>query len=55
MYTYDRIGYLTANNEDEIADTISELGLSVISEACAAWYDRQVYDAALAVKNWVTA
>lgn len=54
-YTYDRLQYLNNNTEGEISDIMREYQEETISNACALWYDRQVEQAAIIIKDWVNA
>lgn len=55
VYTADRLAYLNMRNEDEVSQTMREYGMTSIADACAAWYDRQVEQAAIIIKDWVNA
>lgn len=54
-YTSDRLAYLSPSNEGEISDIMRDYGMHSISEACAAWYDKQVEQQAILIKDWVNA
>lgn len=54
-YTHDRLGYLTVSNEEEISDLLREYDEPSISVACAIWYDRQVEQASMLIKDWINA
>lgn len=53
VYTSTRLSYLDVNNEGDISDLMSEYGLTSIADACAAWYDRQVEQAAILINDWL--
>lgn len=55
VYTYQRLQYLDANNDQEITDTLKECNCTTISEACAVWYDRQVEQVAILINEWINA
>jgi hypothetical protein len=55
VYTAERLGYLNIWNEEEIGQTMSEYDEKSIATACAIWYDRQVEQAAVLIKDWVNA
>jgi len=55
VYTSDRLAYLNMWNEDEVSETMREYGMRSIADACAAWYDRQVEQQAIIIKDWVNA
>lgn len=44
VYTFDRLKYLNANNQEEITDTMKEYSTGNISDACAIWYDNAIKD-----------
>lgn len=51
IWNADRLGYLNIWNEEEIKDLMSQ-GYDSISEACAAWYCREVSTATHLLKDW---
>lgn len=53
VYTNERLAYLNNQNESDISDVMSEYGEHSIANACAIWYDRQVEQAAIIIKDWV--
>lgn len=55
IYTSDRLSYLNNNNEYEIAEIAQEYATDSISSACAIWYDKQVEQAAIIIKDWINA
>lgn len=55
VYTNGRLEYLNQWNEEEISQTMREYGEQSIAIACAIWYDRQVEQAAIIIKDWVNA
>lgn len=55
VYTGARLSYLDVWNEGEISDVMREYGMHSIADACAAWYDRQVEQAAIIIKDWINA
>lgn len=55
VYTHDRLAYLDNQNEDEISQKMREYGEHSIATACAIWYDSQVEQAAIIIKDWIDA
>lgn len=54
IWNAERLAYLDVWNEEDIADIVREMSVS-ISGACAYWYDRQVEQAAIIINQWVNA
>lgn len=54
VYTGTRLGYLTINNQDEIAEIIREHECDTGTGA-AVWYERQVARACELIREWVLA
>lgn len=54
-YTAKRLGYLTIRNEEEISQIMREYSEPSIATACAIWYDKQVEEAAILIKDWINA
>lgn len=52
VYTADRLGYLSINNQDEITNTMKEYECD-IQTACAIWFDHQVRDVAHKLIDWI--
>lgn len=52
VYTADRLAYLNVQNEYEISQMMKEYDMG-IADVCAAWYDRQVEQAAIIINGWV--
>lgn len=55
IMTYDRLQYLNNNTEGEISDIMHEYSERSIATACAIWYDKQVEEMAIIIKDWVNA
>lgn len=55
IMTYDRLQYLNNNNEQEISEMMRDFEMRSIADACAAWYDKQVEQAAIIINDWVMA
>lgn len=55
VYTSTRLEYLNIWNQDEISDIMREYGTEDIATACAIWYDRQVEQATIIIKDWIEA
>lgn len=55
VYTAARLAYLNIWNQDEISDTMREYNTDDIATACAIWYDRQIEQAAIIIKDWINA
>lgn len=55
IMTYDRLQYLDNWNEGEIGEIMHEYGLRSVAEGAAIWYDRQVEQMAIIIKDWVNA
>ncbi len=53
VYTSERLGYLNMWNEYEVSDIMSEYSAKSIANACAIWYDKQVEEQAMIIKNWI--
>lgn len=53
VYTSVRLGYLNNQNESDISDYMKEYGVHSIAETCAIWYDKQVEQQALIIKDWI--
>ncbi len=51
-YNDDRLEYVTIWNQDEVADIVRESGCDVAT-AGAIWYDRQVEQASIIIKDWI--
>lgn len=55
VYTAERLAYLDIWNEEEVSQKMREYGEHSIATACALWYDSQVEQAAIIIKDWVNA
>ena len=55
IMTYDRLQYLNNYTEGEISDVMHEYDVRSIADACAIWYDKEVEQAAIIIKDWVNA
>lgn len=55
VYTADRLEIINIWNEEEISEMVRSEGHDSIAQACASWYDRQVEQAAIIIKDWVNA
>ncbi len=53
VYTSDRLEYLNMWNEDEISEIMREYSEHSIATACAIWYDKQIGQAAIIIKDWI--
>ena len=51
VYTWDRLQLLNVHNQADISEVMKEYGYNDIADACAVWYDNQVYDAIDLIKN----
>ena|SRR3990167_5835279 len=54
VYNDERLGYLNIWNQDDIAEIVRDMGVD-IATACAVWYDRQVEQSAIIIKDWINA
>lgn len=53
IWNEERLSYLNIWNEEEISQEMRDTGEHSIAQACANWYDRQVEQAAIIIKDWV--
>lgn len=53
IMTYDRLAYLTVWNEDDVSSMMRDYDFRSIADAAAAWYDREVEQAACILVRWV--
>lgn len=54
VYTSTRLGYLHANNQQDVSDILHEFGKETdIATACAVWYDRQVTRACELLREFI--
>ncbi len=51
-YTAVRLAYLNVWNQDEVADYVRDLHVDVATGA-AYWYDKQVEQQAIIIKDWI--
>jgi len=54
VYSWDRLQYLTINNQDEIAELVQNYKVD-IQTACAIWFDEQVTGALHYLKGRILA
>lgn len=54
VYTDVALGYLSMWNQDEISDIVRDTKCD-IAQACMQWYDTQVEQQAVIIKDWVNA
>lgn len=55
IFTINLLSYLNIYNEEDISEIVREGNGLAISTACALWYDRQVEQAAILIKDWINA
>lgn len=55
VYTSTRLSYLNNQNESDISELVKETSYNSIASACAIWYDKQVEQQAIIIKDWVNA
>ena len=51
-YIGDRLGYLNANNQDEITELVKEHNTD-IQQACADWFNNKMIDLITTIGNWI--